>query len=184
MRSLIPGRFASAIVRIEEGELEAQLSEGGSWQVRVRSGEESGWRLLCTGDLAGRVLAPVPREEETQLAIGPIAINFAARRVIVGDVEQSLTSREFDLLAMLASEPHRLFTTQELLREVWGYPAGCHTRTLRNHVSRIRCKLRRAGAEGFIVNYQALGYKFCESVPVASPASDHSRPSAATGTGI
>ncbi|HXR30643.1 MAG TPA: helix-turn-helix domain-containing protein [Solirubrobacterales bacterium] len=73
---------------------------------------------------------------------------------------------KFDLLAMLASEPGRLFTKDELLFKVWGHPEGASTRTIDSRVSSIRCKLRRAGVEGFIVNYRGWGYKLCEGVSI------------------
>jgi DNA-binding response OmpR family regulator len=165
VRSLVPGRFTSAVVRAEGGELEAQLSEGGHWQVKVRSAGEPEWRLLCVGHLDGRVLAPAPpAEAHAPVRVGPLSIDLVRRRVEVDGVDPNLRAREFDLLALLASEPGRLFRKEELLREVWGHPEGASTRTLESHVTGIRCKLRRIGLEGFIVNYRGVGYKLCEGV--------------------
>lgn len=166
MKSLVPGRFTTAVVRTGDGELEAQLSEGGHWQVKVRSAGEAEWRLLCVGHLDGRVLAPSPTEAQAAVRIGPLSIDFERRRVEVDGVDQELRAREFDLLAMLASEPGRLFTKDELLFKVWGHPEGASTRTIDSHVSKIRCKLRQAGVEGFIVNYRGWGYKLCEGVAI------------------
>lgn len=81
-------------------------------------------------------------------------------------VDQPLRPREFDLLALLASEPDRLFTKEELLREVWEYPEGVSTRTLETHVTNTCRKLRQAGLEGFIVNYRGIGYKLCEGAAI------------------
>jgi DNA-binding response OmpR family regulator len=162
MRSLVPGRFHSAVVRSEGGELEARLSDGGNWQIKVRSTGEEEWNLLCVGHLDGRVLAPSPAEPPAPIRIGPLLIDFDRRRVAVEGVDQPLRPREFELLALLASEPDRLFTKDELLREIWEYPEGVSTRTLETHVSNARCKLRQAGVEGLIVNFRGVGYKFCE----------------------
>src|SRR4029077_8980248 len=162
MRSLVPGRFSSAVVRADDGgELEARLSDGGTWQVKVRAAGENEWRLLCLGHLDGRVLAPSPADPPAPINIGPLSIDFVQRRVAVEGVDQPLTRREFDLLALLASEPDRLFTKDEILRQVWEYPEGVSTRTLETHVSNARCKLRRAGLNDLIVNHRGLGYKFC-----------------------
>lgn len=170
MRSLIPGCFTSAVVRTEGGELEAQLSKGGHWQVRVRLAGESSWRLLCVGSLDGRVLAPSPQEADAApVRIGPLEVDLAHRLVRVEGVDQELRAREFDLLAVLASEPGRVFTKDELLREIWGHPEGASTRTIDSHVSNIRCKLREAGIEGFIVNYRGMGYRFCEGIAHSPP---------------
>ncbi|MGN6256083.1 MAG: helix-turn-helix domain-containing protein [Solirubrobacterales bacterium] len=83
-------------------------------------------------------------------------------------VDQPLRPREFDLLALLASEPDRLFTKKELLHEVWEYPEGVSTRTLETHVTNTRRKLRQAGLEGFIVNRRGVGYKFCEGETISA----------------
>jgi len=168
MKSLIPGRFTSALVRTDAGELEARLSDGGLWQVKVRSTSEAEWRLLCVGHLDGRVLAPSPAEPQAPIKIGPLAFDFARRRVAVEGVDQPLRPREFDLLAMLASEPNRLFTKAELLREVWDYPEDVSTRTLETHVANTRRKLRQAGVHGFIVTYRGIGYKLCHGTDIES----------------
>jgi DNA-binding response OmpR family regulator len=174
-RSLVPGRFNSAVVRADLGELEARLSDGGHWQVKVRAVGEAEWRLLCVGDLGGQVLAPTPPDPPATINIGPLSIDFVRRRVAVEGVDQPLRPREFDLLALLAAEPTRLFTKEEILCEVWGYPegAGASTRTIESHISAARCKLRQAGVEGIIVNYRGVGYKFCDgaAIDVGSSAS-------------
>ena len=169
MKSLVPGQFTTATVRAGGGELEAQLSQGGNWQVKVRLANEPEWRLLCVGHLDGRVLAPAaPAEPEANVKIGPLSVDFVRRRVEIMGAEQSLRAREFDLLAVLASEPGRLFTKDELLMQVWGHPEGASrsTRTLDSHVSRLRCKLREAGIDGFLINYRGVGFKLCEGVAI------------------
>ena len=73
-----------------------------------------------------------------------------------------LSAKEFELLAWLASEPYRVFTKEELLREVWGYRALGRTRTLESHASRLRKKLRLAEDDHFIVNIWGVGYRLLE----------------------
>jgi two-component system response regulator ResD len=76
--------------------------------------------------------------------------------------EVRLAAHEFEVIALLATDPNRVFTKQELLREIWGTRGGGAIRTLDSHVSRARVKLRKAGAEGFIVNCWRVGYSLCE----------------------
>ena len=169
MKSLVPGQFTTATVRAGGGELEAQLSQGGNCQIKVRLANEPEWRLLCVGHLDGRVLAPAaPAEPEANVRIGPLSVDFVRRRVEIKGAEQSLRAREFDLLAVLPSEPGRLFTKDELLMQVWGHPEGASrsTRTLDSHISRLRCKLREAGIRGFLINYRGVGFKLCEGVAI------------------
>lgn len=124
MKSLVPGRFTTAVVRTGDGELEAQLSEGGHWQVKVRSAGEAEWCLLCVGHLDGRVLAPSPTEAQAAVKIGPLSIDFERRRVEVDGVDQELRAREFDLLAMLASEPRPAVHEGRAAAQGLGTPGG------------------------------------------------------------
>ena len=57
-----------------------------------------------------------------------------------------LANKEFALLRALAAEPHRVFTKDELLRDVWGFRAKGRTRTLDSHASRLRRKLDPEGS--------------------------------------
>jgi DNA-binding response OmpR family regulator len=52
-----------------------------------------------------------------------------------------LTPTEFDLAVHLATDPRRVFTREELLETVWGYPSGGGTRTVDSHVRALRRKL-------------------------------------------
>ena len=53
---------------------------------------------------------------------------------------------EFEFLSRLATDPTRVYTKHELLREVWGLKAIGNTRTVDAHACRLRKKLARAGA--------------------------------------
>jgi len=99
---------------------------------------------------------PAARE---RLAAGPIALDRATRRVTVHGLAVALAAKEFELLSKLASEPTRVFTKEELLREVWGFVALGRTRTLDSHASRLRRKLTVAGAEDCVLNVWGVGYR-------------------------
>jgi DNA-binding response OmpR family regulator len=159
---LVPGRFSSAAIGIGEGELELRLSDGGNWQVKVRSTDEEDWRLLCRGHVDGSIFeaGTAPSKPVT---VGPVVVDPAARRVTVRGKEVRLAAHEFELIALLATEPNRVFTKQELMKEIWGCEGGGALRTLDSHASRARNKLRRAGAEGFIVNCWRVGYSLCDA---------------------
>jgi DNA-binding response OmpR family regulator len=160
-RRLNPGQFTSARICTEAGRVEVSLSDGGNWQVKARFPEGTDWRFLASGDLEGRVFVP-PTEEDGPTSFGPLRIDVAARRVEVLGAEVSLTARELDLLAALASDPGRVFKKEELLRDIWGHPDTNSARTLDSHAVRVRSKLRAAGAEGFVVNYRGVGYRLAE----------------------
>lgn len=92
-----------------------------------------------------------------RLTVGPLEINLTARAVSVHGRSVSLSRREYELLCALASEPGRVFTREELLRDVWGFRSLGTTRTLDSHASRLRRKL--AGAGDLIDNVWGVGYR-------------------------
>jgi len=67
------------------------------------------------------VLRRVSPPERDRLQVGDLTIDRAARRVLVRDVPIVLAAKEYDLLVKLAGDPVRVFTKEELLREVWGF---------------------------------------------------------------
>jgi DNA-binding response OmpR family regulator len=105
------------------------------------------------------VLRRVAPEPGQVVEAGEIVIDRATRCVRVGARPVSLPSREFALLVKLASAPTRVFTKDELLRDVWGYRAiGC-TRTLDSHASRLRRKLAQETDTPYVVNQWGVGYR-------------------------
>jgi DNA-binding response OmpR family regulator len=98
-----------------------------------------------------------PRSEVVQL--GDLVILPPARRVIACGTDVVLSAKEYALLVKLASDPDRVFTHGQLLRDVWGYRNYVATRTLESHASRVRCKLAATGLEGWVVNAWGVGYK-------------------------
>ena len=96
------------------------------------------------------------------IVAGDLVIDRPTRRVHVRDTSVLLSAKEFELVAKLASEPQRVFTKEELLREVWGYRALGRTRTLESHASRVRKKLCVDPEDRFIVNVWGVGYRMLE----------------------
>jgi DNA-binding response OmpR family regulator len=90
---------------------------------------------------------------------GDLVILPPARRVVVRGTDVALSAKEYALLLKLASDPDRVFTHGQLLRDVWGYRNYVATRTLESHASRVRCKLAAAELEGWVVNVWGVGYK-------------------------
>jgi DNA-binding response OmpR family regulator len=104
------------------------------------------------------VLRRRPRRHE-RLDLEGLVIDRAARRVVALGSEVVLSAKEYALLVKLAGDPDRVFTREQLLRDVWGYRTYVATRTLESHASRVRCKLAEAGLPGYVVNVWGVGYK-------------------------
>ena len=105
-------------------------------------------RPFAYEELLARIQALLRRSTTSSaevLIAGELIVDRRTRRVSVRETMVVLSAKEFELLARLASEPYRVFTKEELLREVWGYRALGRTRTLESHASRLRKKLRLAG---------------------------------------
>ncbi len=86
-----------------------------------------------------------------------------------------LTYKEFELLKFLAQHPGRVFTRDQLLREVWGYDYFGGTRTVDVHVRRLRAKLG-SEHESMIGTVRQVGYKFVVPTPARGlPADDLDR---------
>jgi two-component system, OmpR family, response regulator ResD len=96
------------------------------------------------------------------LTFPSLTINLEARRVIAGEEEVSLTPKEYELLCYLAGRPEKVFSREELLRDVWNYQFYGDQRTVDTHVKRLREKLGKASEEAasMIVTVWGVGYKF------------------------
>jgi DNA-binding response OmpR family regulator len=122
-------------------------------------------RPFAYEELLARIRALLRRSTAVSgetLVAGELAVDRRTRRVSVRDTMVTLSAKEFELLARLASEPYRVFTKEELLREVWGFRALGRTRTLESHASRLRRKLRLAEDDRFVVNVWGVGYRLLE----------------------
>ena len=110
-------------------------------------------------DLVERIRA-VSRRPSARVTVGPLTIDLTVRLVTVRGTAVKLSQKEFDLLVRLASEPERVFTRSELLRDVWNWPPHMHTRTLDSHASRLRRKLRALDpGTPFVDNEWGVGYR-------------------------
>ena len=87
-----------------------------------------------------------------------IVVDTATRRVTVGGERVELSSKEYELLVKLASEPERVFAKDELLRDVWGFRSAGRTRTLDSHASRLRRKLAEPDGSRYVRNVWGVGY--------------------------
>ena len=84
-------------------------------------------------------------------------------RCRLGDRQIELSAKEFALLHALAGDPTRVFTKEELLRDVWGFKLMGSTRTLDSHASRLRRKLApAAGGRRWVVNVWGVGYRLTD----------------------
>ncbi len=118
--------------------------------------------LVARVDAVLRRVAPIAAGEEARLPIevGALRIDPSMRTVSLDGEEVSLTQREFDLLAYLAAHSGQVFSRDQLMESVWGFPFFNDTSTVTVHVRRLRAKLGDDPAEPrFIETVWGVGYR-------------------------
>jgi len=95
------------------------------------------------------------------LVFGDVEIDFTSMEAKRAGKPVSMTAQEFKLLRFLSRSTDRVISREELLNEVWGYQNYPSTRTVDNHVLRLRQKLEPDPAHPhFFVTVHSAGYKF------------------------
>ena len=94
--------------------------------------------------------------DETHLTLGDLIINREEYKVMKGSQELSLPRKEFELLALLASKPGKVFKREDILDSVWGNDVVVGGRTIDVHIRKLREKI---GDERF-KTVKGVGYKF------------------------
>jgi DNA-binding response OmpR family regulator len=116
--------------------------------------------LLARVRAALRRRATVSTEGET-FVFGAIAVNFRKMEVIRQGEPVTLTAQEFKTLKFLVKNAERVITRDELLNVVWGYHHYPSTRTVDNHILKLRQKLEADPTNP--VHFRTVhgtGYKF------------------------
>ena len=89
-----------------------------------------------------RKIATSEKQQVSEILSFPgLMVDLPARRVEVNGSEVALTPTEFDLLALLAQSPDRVFTREMLMNKVWGYDYLGDGHTIDVHISALRKKI-------------------------------------------
>ena len=95
------------------------------------------------------------------IEIRGLQIDKTARRVWVDKEEKAFTTKEFDLLAFLAENPNRVFTKEEIFREIWDMDSIGDIATVTVHIKKIREKIEYDSANPqYIETIWGVGYRF------------------------
>jgi len=97
------------------------------------------------------------RTEEVIFKVGDIMINMQRREVTVDGKPIFLRTQEFELLRVLAEEPGRVYSRDQLLYLAWGYDFAGQTRTVDVHIAQLRKKLETSKVQ--IETVTGFGYK-------------------------
>jgi DNA-binding response OmpR family regulator len=116
-------------------------------------------------ELLARVRAALRRNVRPtiaeQFSFGEIIIDFPKMEIIREGQTIALTAQEFKTLKFMVHNPERVITRDELLNEVWGYHNYPSTRTVDNHILKLRQKLEKDPANPVhFRTVHGVGYKF------------------------
>ncbi len=95
---------------------------------------------------------------QSTLTVGNLTIDFVKKLVYSNDEEVRLSPKEFGILSMLAKQPGRVFSREEILAEVWHGDSYVLDRTVDVHIARVRRKLGTNSIH--LTNRQGYGYCF------------------------
>lgn len=98
-----------------------------------------------------------------QIQIKDIYINTDKRFATLKNERLDLTAKEFDLLVLLAGNPGKTFSRQEILRLVWGCAFPGYEHTVTAHINRLRVKIEPdLHKPQYILTTWGIGYRFLE----------------------
>jgi DNA-binding response OmpR family regulator len=112
-------------------------------------------------ELLARVRALLRRGASETKVVQGVRVDTDARRAWLGTQEIELTSKEFDLLALMVAEAGKVVTREQIMRQVWDSKWWGSTKTLDMHVSWLRRKLGDdAHSPQFITTVRGVGFRF------------------------
>lgn len=122
------------------------------------------------GEMVARVKAHLARYERligsgananNIVEIRGLKIDKTARRVEVNGEEKFLTTKEFDLLTFLAENPNRVYSKEELFRNIWDMESIGDIATVTVHIKKIREKIEYSSSKPqYIETIWGVGYRF------------------------
>ena len=160
-----------AVSRIDPDVPVVVLSGRASEVDRVRGLRRGADDYVCKpfsyAELVARLAAVLRRSAGRRgrglIRVGELTVDPNTRSVRLRGEPVRLSAKEFAFLHALASDPERVHSKAELLRDVWGYIAAGTSRTVDAHACRVRRKLSGGGPR-FVVNVRGVGYRLTETV--------------------
>lgn len=117
--------------------------------------------------------APATGGNHEMISFGDVTIDFTSMEATRAGESVILTAQEFKLMKFFAASPGKVHTRDALLNSVWGYQNYPNSRTVDNHILRLRQKLERDPANPrFFLTMHGSGYKFIAHADPPSKRSD------------
>lgn len=116
-------------------------------------------KALLRRAYADRSPNEMDREEEGRIHIGSLVINKRNHTAEVDGRPLALTSKEFGILLLLAGQPGRVFSAEDIFRQVWKEKYFDANNTVMVHISNLRDKLEQELGDKLIATVWGVGYK-------------------------
>jgi DNA-binding response OmpR family regulator len=158
LRGIADTPIIIATARDDEAEIVRLLQAGADdYMVKPFTSAHLDARVTSVLRRAGRS----NREEPTVIDAGDLRVDLAQRQAYLAGQLLTLTRKEFDLLAYLASRPGRVVSRRELLEEVWRQPSVGEDQTIDVHLYWLRRKLGESAASPrYLHTVRGVGFRF------------------------
>jgi DNA-binding response OmpR family regulator len=152
-------RFLPVIVLIPRSTAKNQVALRNITVAKSSSGSSDATKLL---GVFGKVMERFKSTDaESMFAFGDVTVDFSAMEALRKGEPVVLTTKEFKALKYLTQNARRVISREELLNEVWGYKNYPSTRTVDNHILKLRQKLGRDPSRpAHFRTVHGAGYKF------------------------
>lgn len=116
-------------------------------------------------ELSARIAAHLRRDARGNrkpmlITADKLLVNLSQRKVFCGETEIPFSKREFDLLEFFITNAGQVFDRERIYEAVWGYDAEGDSSVIKEHIRKIRGKLKEAAGRDYIETVWGVGYKW------------------------
>lgn len=146
--------------------LTARIAEADKINGLQCGGDDYITKPVSLKELAARVAAHLRRDERNRNRTPVLAsadgllVNLSERRVFYRETEIPFSKTEFDLLEYLMKNAGQVFDRERIYEAVWGYEAEGDNSVIKEHIRKIRGKLREVTGKDFIETVWGVGYRW------------------------
>lgn len=108
-------------------------------------------------ELMSRVQAKARRHKKNKITIGNFTIDFEKRACTINDEEIQLTTKEYEILALLCKNRGKVISRDDIFEQIWNTDQILESRTVDMHIKSIRAKLKEN--KDLIKTIYSVGYK-------------------------